>query len=973
MKSFKKVIAVLLCAILVMTALPMVSVGAQVSTELKLNQAVDVSEFNEGVEFSFTPAESGLYEFYSTGDCDPYVNLFDSDGEFISGADDENDFNFDLRVYLNKGETYYFEVGTYDTYDFVVELIKLDCEKLECGMANEVTVTDKFATYYFTPQTSGFYNFYSLGDVDTWANLFDCSYQYLCGSDDGGDGHNFSLSVYLEAGERYFIEIDAYTENGSETFDVFVEEAEGPVSGEITSLPDDITCYSYDVVGTVSYDGLCIEYTLSDGSVVEWSYDEYGTVAGCHVYFDVWSSDDGYYVVITCGNVNLEYDLEVLELTMVDFEYVGDPFVFEENTNGYYEDDVYIYDFDLEGTQYEVTYTDGSSEIITYEEETAGLFDYWTNQYIDDPWTPEKLNYIYVYYCGIQTRIPVLIGECPIESVQVNSNPTYKYMFGDSDYGYMGEDQTYCLWDFDFEGMSLKVTYKDGTEEIYYDDEIDTYDYMIDGYAFYVEELYVTEPGVYDATMNYRGYDIVFQVEVVESPIKSIEYIGEPLVYEEYSNGYYDEFDGCFYYYCDLYDELFEVTYTDGTTEIVKYQDGIMGREFIYWSWIPEKDNYLYVKCFDKTITIPVVIEKSPVVSIKVNNNPTYKYVFGTPLYGYMEDDGMYCLWRFNLEGMSFTVTFNDGTEKTYNYSDIDEFENTIDGYNYYLNELYVDDIGVYTATMTYRNVDFEFEVELIEEPIESIEVIKDPLKTEYDTGFYPDFVGMQIQVNYKDGTTDIVTVTEENSWYMQVVEGDYVFEFYDYYDEFTDELVGVEIELSTVSTVYDNFTFNDSDSVVNVTIGDYTEDNFSIDEFKENLVGTILHIEYADGATEHLKIKDVDEYENMFADLAGWLRTDKGYIHIYCIKGIEPYYIVDIFGVSVKYYVGNNANDIGDVDGDGQVTVLDATAIQKYAAEIIPLDETQLECGDVDGDDVVTVLDAAQIQRLLAGLINKL
>ena len=55
-----------------------------------------------------------------------------------------------------------------------------------------------------------------------------------------------------------------------------------------------------------------------------------------------------------------------------------------------------------------------------------------------------------------------------------------------------------------------------------------------------------------------------------------------------------------------------------------------------------------------------------------------------------------------------------------------------------------------------------------------------------------------------------------------------------------------------------------------------------------------------------------------------------------------------------------------GDVDGDGEVTVIDATFIQRYEANMkIPISEdVLLKCGDVDGDGEVTVIDATFIQR---------
>ena len=56
----------------------------------------------------------------------------------------------------------------------------------------------------------------------------------------------------------------------------------------------------------------------------------------------------------------------------------------------------------------------------------------------------------------------------------------------------------------------------------------------------------------------------------------------------------------------------------------------------------------------------------------------------------------------------------------------------------------------------------------------------------------------------------------------------------------------------------------------------------------------------------------------------------------------------------------------LGDVDGDGQVTIVDATWIQRYLA-FFTLDFFDEAAADVDGDGDVSILDATWIQRYLA------
>ena len=61
--------------------------------------------------------------------------------------------------------------------------------------------------------------------------------------------------------------------------------------------------------------------------------------------------------------------------------------------------------------------------------------------------------------------------------------------------------------------------------------------------------------------------------------------------------------------------------------------------------------------------------------------------------------------------------------------------------------------------------------------------------------------------------------------------------------------------------------------------------------------------------------------------------------------------------------------NILGDVDGDGEATIIDATYIQRYNVNMqIPItEETLKKCGDVDGDGEVSVIDATFIQRFEA------
>ena len=59
----------------------------------------------------------------------------------------------------------------------------------------------------------------------------------------------------------------------------------------------------------------------------------------------------------------------------------------------------------------------------------------------------------------------------------------------------------------------------------------------------------------------------------------------------------------------------------------------------------------------------------------------------------------------------------------------------------------------------------------------------------------------------------------------------------------------------------------------------------------------------------------------------------------------------------------------LGDADGDGEVTVLDATYIQRALVGISLPNPINDKAADVDRDEDMSVLDATIIQRWLVGI----
>lgn len=62
-----------------------------------------------------------------------------------------------------------------------------------------------------------------------------------------------------------------------------------------------------------------------------------------------------------------------------------------------------------------------------------------------------------------------------------------------------------------------------------------------------------------------------------------------------------------------------------------------------------------------------------------------------------------------------------------------------------------------------------------------------------------------------------------------------------------------------------------------------------------------------------------------------------------------------------------------GDVNGDGEISVVDATELQKYLVGLSSLSVDQLAVADANGDGKISIIDATEIQKYLIGLVSSL
>ena len=155
-----------------------------------------------------------------------------------------------------------------------------------------------------------------------------------------------------------------------------------------------------------------------------------------------------------------------------------------------------------------------------------------------------------------------------------------------------------------------------------------------------------------------------------------------------------------------------------------------------------------------------------------------------------------------------------------------------------------------------------------------------------------------------------------------------------------------------------------------NGNYGSYAEKKFTIERRSLSDARIVLDESlFRDDGSEHRPQVTVTVGENV-------LKEDTDYTLEY--KNNTDAGIATVVVTGIGNYIGTATETfeiltIGDINGDGKVDVTDATAIQKYIAEIESFNDKQLLVADTNGDGVISINDVTQVQKFAAELIDRL
>ncbi len=244
-----------------------------------------------------------------------------------------------------------------------------------------------------------------------------------------------------------------------------------------------------------------------------------------------WEKGKENYLTVSYLGVETQIPVDIIDNPVKSIEVVKyDEIKLIENVVGFwnqtgYEGDSgkYFYYFipDINGVAVKINYNDGTSKTAEVGSYVDGReITWWDNQY-EKHFTVGSDNYITIKYAGVTTELPVTVVENPVESITVNSAPTRVYYLGDAVYS--NRD--------DITGLNFTVNFKDGTKKTYNYTDVEK-NRKFDGYYYNVELADEEKVGLNDVKFEYMGKTAVYQVEVKESPLESIDIVKMPDVTE---------------------------------------------------------------------------------------------------------------------------------------------------------------------------------------------------------------------------------------------------------------------------------------------------------------------------------------------------------------------------------------------------------------------------------------------------------
>ena len=701
------------------------------------------------------------------------------------------------------------------------------------------------------------------------------------------------------------------------------------------------------------------------------------------------------------------------------------------------DEDVFVYDTSEVDFWFDIEMTDGekiSGNIWKISEILQTGFSY-------DPIVCKGETHVGTYdveisceYFTVVAKVNII--ENPVAKVEaVATKPLYEETNGSWQEVCLGENcDEYFEYNIYDSNPYFTITYKDGTVYEGYDEDIRE---QTGFYTFDIsnQEENRWQVGSNTAKVSFLDMECEFQVEVLETPVQSISVETTYPLYENYS-GYmetiFDE-DGneisYFEYYVLDSVPVFTVTLKDGTV-FEGTQDEIYTETGIEFYLVENQAGNPWTVGMNTTEMLFYGYEFS--FQVEVVANPVAS-VTGEAMYYLVENHSG--LWQYYYDEYGneseffwydiyealpvFTITYKDGSaftgtdEEIFEKTGVWTFDETDQGVKPWAT-------GENTAKMSYLGYEFDVNFEVVESPVESVEITEEngltiiikykdddaaeKLKAidyvvDYnDRGMGEEYIitdarpvrcSVHPYVNDDGSASFYITVLGKNSnsldnfdWFDATLAANGFIYSSLIYATGSEELYEKKFEGYNSADVSQDLTQLVALSTYICEMypdvrDEYFYHSLDVDTVKENIkltfgldVDDLTSVDGYNSKTDMISvyepIKCAYEYEVVDMNLVDgkWEKVCK----VNNIEADEAYKIKVV--LNADYTVDRIVFGLtGDLTGDGKISAYDARQILKAAAETIELNETQTLIADANYDGNITAYDARMILQAAAGL----
>lgn len=409
----------------------------------------------------------------------------------------------------------------------------------------------------------------------------------------------------------------------------------------------------------------------------------------------------------------------------------------------------------------------------------------------------------------------------------------------------------------------VTIIFSDGTRFIGNIGEVDS----VTGYTLTINDNQSYEnqwtAGDYYVTAMLGNAKTTYKVTILDTPVESInvkiknnklvENVDGHLSYSLDDDG---NIENAYFYYelWDCYD--IEVVFKDGFEHYEEtYGYSLFDGQSYYMPWGVGKHT-VTVSClgYETDFEVEVVANSNNVVSVSaVAQKILYEGFDGYySQYSVFDEDTqdyteITCFEYFIYDTEPLiTITYEDGTvisgladdiyEKTGKYPSITSNQSAYNQWG----------IGTHTAYIMFGDKLVPYEVEVFAPLVKNIEVVKQPNKTDYIVGEYPDLTGAAIRINYISG--DFLDVELDDSESKLVFDKIMNRKYRLRVDTGTDSGVFTSTNQTLVTVTYGDFSCN-----LNVSVKENPTDKIIINNSEDN--GLLITVYNTDGSSKTITV----------------------------------------------------------------------------------------------------------------------